>query len=307
MKSPQERALWTLLNHHDLYHATLRFEETAGLDYHRCSLFGELTIPGGVELADLRRKLSEWSVTHGRGKGIDVKEYWIGDCRLFVCLVEDAGRRDPNFDGRGRLGYLYRRPAYEVVYRLELEKRLLRSYVRGGATVRREVELIFGRAMLGIELPARDDSARYALCRFLDPGGCKLDVSSEPAVERVSVDQLSVLCSDNAMDKITLDFREEASDDDIDARVQSLVAKHTFGAAALVPRVRLRAYFRPKQGRKLRAISVTVTPTTFTYRDDPRYDLIQRLLREWKIDVLNTTSGDTEPTPRAAQRVIPNL
>lgn len=302
--SHHARAMWARVHHPSLYFACLRFEQTEKLKYRRCRVPVRETQPGKAEVDALAKGLSRLSLSYGQGKGVVIKEFEIGTCRLYLCYVEGAPQRDLNFDKKSKLGHLDRRPAYEVVYRYDPADRTLRTYAKGGAVLTRQAQQVFGEVMFGVELPLDSEVGRYNLNRFLKPGGCLLDITGTPEVKAASLIRIQLQSYDPSLDASTHVFRRSATSQAIDRKIQLMLTSGFLVDDPQVDKVRLRFEFRPSPGRRCTYVNVDVTVGSCPLRDERRYEIIAALLKEWKIDEFTASADDSVDTGTPAQCIL---
>ncbi len=109
-----------------------------------------------------------FQLSQGRGRSCEVEVYRRDARYYYFCFSEDYGRTQMEFEA-GRLARRAHRPAFEVVF-VYLPGGALDTHFAGPKKVRRELEEIFGRVILEVELPdIGKDERVYNLNALKDP------------------------------------------------------------------------------------------------------------------------------------------
>ena len=158
-----DKALWAFLNRPRIFQVASQFrraDELPGRYWHKRVEKVPQTDPRDDEKASLELAQAVgayFQLAEGRGRSCEVEVYRRDSRFYYFCFSEDYGRTQMEFEA-GKLARRAHRPAFEVVF-VYSPASALDTHFPGQKKVRQELELIFGRVILGAELPAlgKDD------------------------------------------------------------------------------------------------------------------------------------------------------
>lgn len=251
-----DKAFWTFLNRFRYFEVASRFrqaDEFAGRLWHKRMEDIPQVTPRDDEEA--RQELAQavgayFQLAQGRGRSCEVDVYRRDDRYYYFCFPEDYGRSDLEFGADG-LARTPHRPVFETVF-VYSPATALDTYTPGQKKVRQELEQIFGRVILGVDLPPLGKNERvYHLNAFKERGfNFVFDPASGITDIRLKMLRLTVLGDE--FRRITLEvdptLRPDAVYDLLDHTLVTLPGATRTGegiplALCNVTQVGIRAYF----------------------------------------------------------------
>jgi hypothetical protein len=259
-----DKALWTFLNRERIFAVASQFrkaDELPGRYWHKRLE----NVPGSLPRDDEQatRELADtlgayFQAAEGRGRSCEVDVYRRDSRFYYFCFSEDYGRTQMEFEA-GRLERRAHRPAFEVVF-VYSPGDALDTHFPGPKKARQELEQIFGRVILGTELPplGKDDRV-YHLNALKDP---RFDFRFPPASEltdvRIKELRLTVMGADFRRITAEVDptMRRDAIHELLDHVLETTPGATREGvriplALCNVTRVGIRAYFTDPATRKV--------------------------------------------------------
>jgi len=250
-----DKAFWTFLNRPRYFEVAARFrraDEYAGRSWHKRMEDVPQVIPRDDQDAclELAQAVGAYfQLTQGRGHSCVVDVYRRDARYYYFCFPEDYGRSDLEFGAEG-LARTPHRPVFETVF-VYSPSTALDTYTPGQKKVRQNLEQIFGRIILGVELPSPGKDERVYQLNALK--NRQFDFVYDPAsgITDVRIRKLRLTVLGDEFRRITLEvdstLRREAVYDLLD---------HTLGthpgtpegnriplALCNITRVGVRAYF----------------------------------------------------------------
>lgn len=248
----------------------------------------------------------------GRGHACKV-DHWRRDNRLYwFAHPEDYPEGRLIYDERHELRSETQRPAFEVIFVYCQEEGSLDLFVHGDKNTVTDLQRIFGRAILEVELEDPEATgAVYELLGLLDRR-FPLPLEPEDGVEEARVRRLRLRImesqqgSRNRMRRITLeagarDDREAVYDllDDV------LASERIPRELLMVQHVGLQLVFRPDAKGRRRTLSFDLShPDSCSLKYDPSHLVAKGLLKRWGLDVSGRTEDNPPKRRRSVQRVI---
>jgi hypothetical protein len=151
-----DKALWTFLHRPRIFQVASQFrraDEFSARYWHKRIEQVPKVEPRDDESAchELAEAIgSYFQLAQGRGRSCEVEVYRRDSRYYYFCFAEDYGRTQVEFDER--LARRAHRPAFEVIF-VYSPASALDIHFPGPKKVREELEQIFGRVVLGTELP----------------------------------------------------------------------------------------------------------------------------------------------------------
>ena len=290
MESMLACALWTFLNHHDdIFEVARRFDYADGQTFHKRPYLPHVeAIPTEESTERLQQALSEYyRREEGRGQGCQVDNYRRGDQYYYFCYLEDYGENRPGFDEEHRFKREKMRPAFEVILIYEPLEQTLESKVMGGRQVRSEIERIFGRTVLGVDLGAPPDlGAAYDLSGLLHRD-FEFAIDPSDGIEQVALRRLKFRIMGREYRSITLEVGANAPVKAIWDLYDEVLANNRITKDLLtVLHARIRIVFRPDtKGRSPKRTFTVSHPNSCSLKCDPKDEIAKACLKRWKLDV----------------------
>lgn len=204
-----DKAFWCFLKRRRVFDVALQFVSADNLSgrYWR-KRKGVPRVPAAVDESDIRALGAALSMyfreRQGRGQSCTVECYKRGDEDWFFAFPEDYGMTSIEYE-QNKLERRPRKPAFEVVFVYSQTEGTLDTYFQGRVDVVRELQRIFGKAILRKSLPnEEDDKAVYEL-DALGRRGFHFAYGPESGIEGVRVKSLRFTNRVGYRNRITLE------------------------------------------------------------------------------------------------------
>lgn len=299
MNSDLDCSLWTLLEHPRVFLVAKRFDYADNLTFEKRAGLPDVEMqPSNEAKAHMREALSEYyRKEQGRGQGCQIDHYIRGPRHYYFCYLEDYAETRQVYQNH-KLSTSRQRPAFDVILIYDPLERTLESKIAGGKAVRAEVERIFGRAMLGVDLgPPPDKEIVFDLQGLMDRA-FEFPIDPEDGLDNVTLRRLKLRIMGRDNRSITLEVGAKADGKAIWDLLDQILAGNKIPRELLVPvQASIRAQFRRKGGRA-QSLSFNVSyPNSCTLKADPKDEILKHCLKRWKID-LSGRDGYSAPQPR---------
>jgi hypothetical protein len=154
MGGPLECSFWTFLQHRNIFDVARRLDYADDLHFEKRGYLPTVeVVPNDESTERLRNALSEYyRREEGRGHGCQVDMYTRGNRYYYFCFLEDYTRTEPAWDDAHKLKLERRKPVFEIILIYNPAERTLESKIRGGKRVRADVERVFSRTVMGVDL-----------------------------------------------------------------------------------------------------------------------------------------------------------
>lgn len=217
MDSRFDKAMWVYLNHHEIWDAVVMFARADNLSSGRSwTRRGDLPVvePGtsAEHIAKLKEALSAfYRERQGRGHHKWVEHFERGGNQdYYFVYLSDYAETHINFDNAGQFQRTSDRRAFEIVFAYDRDAGTLDMFAKGGKKVVEPLQRIFGRVILGVNLPPPDPNAHpYALDHLMDRGfGFPTD--PEDGIAEVTLRRMRISIVGNRRRRILLEPDAEA-------------------------------------------------------------------------------------------------
>lgn len=304
MSGALEFAFWVFLEHRSVFDVAGRldyaddqkFQKRKGLPNPR---------PDAPEDGNdrLRRNLSDFFCREqGRGRGCKVEHYVRGSKHYYFCFLEDYAETRQVFDEH-ELVTQRQKPAFEVIFIYDPVARTLETKVRGGKGVREEVERVFGRSILGLDLDPPSDSGIVYELNVLFDRSFEFAICPSDSVERVCLRRLRLKVMGREPRTISLEVGAGLHDKAIWDLYDATLGKGEITKDLMtVMQAGISVVFRPDRKGKVRKLFCTVShPDACSLKNDPRDEMVKELLARWGIDVSGRDEDSAKKPGFAAQ------
>jgi len=310
-RSHHERAFWVFLKHSKVFGVARHFRHADNLSGHSWRKRRNLPPCEAATDAESKERLKDQVSAYyrrkdGRGHVCHVEHYRRGSRLYWFCYPEDYAGTYVGYDKRGELKVLPQRPAFDVIFIYYEDNRSLDIYVRGDKATVADLQRIFGRTILGVEL---DEVAAgevvYQLNDLLDRD-FPFATKAEDGVEAVTLRGLRLRIAGRENRRVTLEadpaVNRKAVWDLLDDVTKGLGVPREM---ILVTQATIQLTFRADDSGRPRSLAFSVShPEACSLKDDPLHDVARDLLKRWGLDV----SGLPETAParrgRSAQYVF---
>lgn len=306
MSGHLERAFWTFLEHPRVFHVAQRFHHADRIGrWHKWQDLPETEAATDEEsYKRLEANISEYySRAEGRGYQCQVDHYQR-DSRLYWFAYPEDYAESRLIWEEHELRSATQRPAFEVIFVYDQEDRWLDLHARGGRKVARELLLVFGRAILGVDLKDIDEGAAYELNGLLNPD-FRFALKPTDGVDQARLRSIRVRILGHGNRRITLEAN--ASQDPEAVRRMLDVVLGTGGIPrdlVVVDRVSLQLVFRQGVSKQQQLSFYVAHPNTCSLKHNPEDEIARQLLQRWGLDVSGRAKGSASERRRSAQYVI---
>jgi len=303
-----ERAFWTFLHHPKVFRVAQQLHYAAGLaSWDRSRDLPECKPDTSREgTRRLESDLSQYySRAEGRGHHCKVDHY-RRDSRLYwFAHPEDYAESRLVYDIKHMLRPQTQRPAFEVIFVYDEKDRWLDLHARGSHDTKRELRLVFGRAILGVDLSGLDDQGiSYELNGILRPD-FQFVLQPEDGVDCALLQSLRVRIMGEANRRITLEANTRKDPGGVRELLQVVLkAKGIPSDLVVADRASIQLVFRPEAASRKRLTIRVSHPNSCSLKHDPEDDIARELLRRWNIDVSGRTQDGSAKRRRSVQYII---
>lgn len=292
-------SFWTFLEHPRVFEVAKRFDYADGLTFETRPYLPKVEMQPSEEAKEhLRVALSEYyRKEQGRGQGCHIDHYIRGDRHYYFCFLEDYAETRQVYQDHV-LGTSKQKPAFDIIMVYDPAQRTLESKIKGGKQVRGDVERIFGRSMLGVDLgPPPDKGVVFDLCGLMSRD-FEFALESDDGIEHVSLLRLKMRIMGREHRTVTIEVGAHSDDKAVWDLLDQLMCTDGIPKELLSPvQVKIRAVFIRKRGRSAtRSFNITY-PNRCTLKVDPRDEVLKQCLKRWKID-LSGRDDYSPPQPR---------
>jgi hypothetical protein len=312
-----EFAFWVFLEHPKVFEVASHFHRADNLPGRSWRKRADLPPVEAATDKESCKRLEEaisayYRRKEGRGHACKV-DHWRRDNRLYwFAHPEDYPEGRLIYDEQHELKSETQRPAFDVIFVYCQEEGSLDLYVHGEKETVLDLQRIFGRAILGVELPDPEATGVvYELQRLLDRN-VQLPLEPEDGVEEARVRRLRLRIMEsqhgnrNRLRRLTLeagakDDREAVYDllDDV------LAGERIPREVLMVQHAGLQLVFRPDERGRRRTLSFDVShPDSCSLKYEPRHLVAKGLLKRWGLDVSGRAENGPPKRRRSVQHVI---
>jgi hypothetical protein len=311
MSGHSERAFWAFLTHPEVFNVARKFHYADNLSWWR----KRHRLPPAVAATDgesqhrLAADISHYYVAReGRGHACELDHYKRGEALYWFAYPEDYAETRLLYDEKRRLEPRMQRPAFEVIYVYKPDEHSLELFVRGDKRTVYELQKVFGRAILGVELlEERKDSVTYELNGLLDRNFAFV-LEPGDGIESVEVRALRLEIMGTSRKRITLETVGSGEPQAVYNLLDDILAGNRIPRDLLIiTQAKFRLVFHADATGRKGTLTFTVgCPNSCTLRQGPRDDLGRECLKRWGIDVSGRSSADPPESGLPAQYCIHN-
>ena len=244
----------------------------------------------------------------GRGQRCHIDHYERGGRLYWFAYPEDYPEGKLIYDDEGELRLQTQRPAFEVIFVYSSQKRSLETFARGGRKTGNELQVLFGKAVLGVELSESQDGGVVYELNALFHRDFPFPTDPQDGIEEVRVRRLRLNVMGQHSRRITL----EASARDHPRAIYDLLDDVVAGDRIPKDLLRVqgagfRLLFRPDVHSRRRVLTFSVSsPDSCSLKHDldPRHEAARGCLKRWGIDVSDLSDDDPPRRGGNAQYVI---
>ena len=307
MKGHLERAFWVFLEHPKVFAVSQQFHHADNLTARSWRKRKDLPPAEPSTDAHSRQRLADvisayYRQKEGRGRACQVDHYRRGDRLYWFAYPEDYAEGRLIYDDQHRLSIQTQRPAFEVIFVHDPQEQSLDLFVRGDRRTVGDLQRIFGRAILGLELEDPEaPEATYELKGLLSRD-FPLPLELGDGVEQVRVRRLRLGIMGREYMRITLEANARDNPKAIYDLLDDVLAGQRIPRDLLtVVGVNLQMAFRAVAGDRSRTLSFDVSyPDSCSLKYDPKHETAKALLKRWGIDA----SGRTQKDPASRRQPV---
>ena len=307
MKGHLEPAFWVFLEHPKVFAVAQQFHHADHLTARSWRKRKDLPPAEPSTDAHSSQRLADvisayYHQKEGRGRGCQVDHYRRGDRLYWFAYPEDYAEGRLIYDEQHRLLLQTQRPAFEVIFVHDPKEQSLDLFARGDRRTVGDLQRVFGRAILGVELEDPEaPEATYELNGLLSRD-FPLPLEPGDGVEQVRVRRLRLGIMGREYKRITLEANVRDNPKAIYGLLDDVLAGQRIPRDLLtVVGVNLQMAFRAVAGNRSRTLSFDVSyPDSCSLKYDPKHETAKALLKRWGID----GSGRTQKDPASRRRPV---
>jgi hypothetical protein len=302
-----ERAFEVFLNHPQVFEVAQRIDYANGLTFSKRKGLPELLEEPNEDIKKaFEQTLSAYyRQNEGRGHGCQIDHYKRGDRHYWFAFLADYPQSRHIYDDENKLNIQSQRPAFELVFVYHMAEQSLEINGAGGKRRLSDLQRIFGRAILNVDLAETTDrEIIYDLNGLLDRDFA-FDTDVEDGIEKVRLKKLKFNIIGREDTVITLESRPSITGQGIHDIIDILLKEMNIPKSLLcVVQAGIQIVFRPLESKRKKMVSFTVSrPDTCSLKCEPKHETAKSYLKRWKLDV--TGSPDyTPPVPRSDAQYI---
>ncbi len=287
-----ERTFWAFLRHPEVFRVAQRFHYASGLSsWDRTRDLPECEPDTSKEGTQrLEKAISEYyRKAEARGHNCKVDHY-RRDSRLYwFAYPEDYAESRLVYNEAHELKTETQRPAFEVIFVYDEKGHWLDLHARGAQDTKKELRLILGRAILGVDLSSLDDdSVSYDMNRLLRPD-FQFVLRPKDGVEQALLRSLRIRIMGEANRRITVEANTAKDHEAVTKLLQIILkAKGIPTDLIVADRAVVQLVFRSETTPRKR-LAIRLQPRTCSLQHDPEDDIARELLRRWGIDISDTS------------------
>lgn len=242
----------------------------------------------------------------GRGQVCLVDHYRRGERLYWFAYPQDYPMGALVYDARRRLRVSTQRPAFEVVFIHTPEERSLDVWVQGDKDTLRDLQIIWARTVLGVELgPTPGTPVVYEL-DGLASRDYRLPLRHEDGVDDVRITRLRLRLLAWGGQHLTIEASASQGPKAIYDVLEALARAQSFEKDQLqVVSAGFRLAFRETPFRRRQILHFNVShPDSCSLKSDEPDEVAKQLLRRWGIDVSTPSIDNSEDTRQSLQRTF---
>lgn len=241
----------------------------------------------------------------GRGYGCQIDYYKRENKHYWFAHPEDYAVARLVYTEDHQLSKETQRPAFELIFDYSEQDNILRIYAKCDKATLTDLQKVFGRAILGVDLGDPPANGVIYELDALRERSFQFHLELEDGVETVKVKKLKlkVMGSDQ---RITLETTAKRDSKEIYNLLDKVLAGGELPRDLLtVASVGLQLVFISNRSKRSKTLSFNVSyPDSCSLKLDPKHELAKSLLKRWKLDV-SGRADYTPPEPRLdAQYII---
>jgi hypothetical protein len=301
MDSHLDAAFWTFLEHPRVFDVASQFTHADGLPGR--SWRKRIDLPDGDPATDEGSwtKLGDaigkyYREKEGRGQVCHVDHYKREDQLYWFAYPQDHATTALEYDAHREFKRRTVQPAFEVIFVFEPEFGTLDTYVKGKQEIVEDLEEIWGRAIMGLELGPPTYLGEIYKLEPLKRKDFPFPVDPTSGIEDVRVRLMRLKIPGPGNQRITL----EANVGEDRETVYRLLGKITEGGKipldhVYLSQVELQIVFRDEGRRKGKVLNCRISyPNHCSLKHDPKDEIAREHLVKWGIDVSGHVIPDSE-------------
>jgi len=305
-----EMAFSVFLDHPDLFKAASRFSHADALLPHsdKRDMMPDIEpLISSDALQNLAAAISKYyRREQGRGHRCQVDHQPRGSRHYFFAYPEDYAEARLIFDENDRLDVQVQRSAFDVIFEYHREEGTLTTWVKGGRSVVRDMQRLFGRAILSAELGDPPGRGEVYNLDGLRNESFAMPLEPEDEIEQVRITKLKLRLMGKDRRVITL---EAGSDNDPNAvyrLLNDVLAGGKISRELLtIQQVGLLFVFRSPDGDRGRHLRCTVSsPRSCSLKSDYYDEIAKKYLRNWGLDVSRRLEPHAPGSRQSVQRLL---
>jgi hypothetical protein len=312
-KSHLEGAFWVFLNHPDVFQVAKRFQRADTLSRRYWIKRGDVPktkadiTQAGKER--LEKAISEYyRLKEGRGHACHADHYARGKYLYWFCYPEDYAEGRLVYGEDQELRVETQRPAFEVIFIYCEKEGSLEVFAKGGSKTEGELQRVFGRAILEVELGDPDAAGVVYELNPLLNRSFPFPTDPKDRVADVRVKRLKLKILGRGNRRITLEIIGKGQQESVYDLLDDVLAGGRFPRDLLqLQQVSLQLVFRPDEKQHTRTLTIHVShPHSCALKADPQGEIAKDLLKKWGIDVSGRAENSHPSRRHSVQRLLPS-
>lgn len=285
---PYGKSMWAWLNRPEAFEKALLIHQVEHLSWWRKrndlpTLPPDMSAAARARLEEEIASMLTWE--QGRGKVCTVEALERGGTVYFFAHPDDFVQNVTAHDEDGQLAPRTFRATFPIVFAYTQGEGALELYAKLPAKLKRRLEEIFARTVLGRELGPWNPEAAYELDHLKDPS-FRLQTDPEDCL-RVHISKMR-LVPKNTGRRIFVEIDEDDPEDTIHRTIEECLNQERLPLSEVwVNLVTFCFEFLPMEGRRPGRLTFDVGfPSSCSLRNarPERVELVQKYLKRWEID-----------------------
>jgi hypothetical protein len=283
--TPLGQAFWAYLHHPDLFAVSRLFRSADLLPrWHRSCVPPATPLPPEEATRRLRDDLrAYYKENQDRGYGGEVQRHPRDTrCYWFACL-QDYPKEVRLYDDDRQLQTATLELGFAIIFVYDQQAGTLAIACKGNLEHTLDLQRLFGRAVLNVELPRDGAGEVYHLQRLLDPA-LPLPLTPEDQVEAVHVQYIGIEFLGQRRRSITVNTGSSGETDGVHEMIDRVVSGfHVPRDLLTVTQIGLHLTVRASAGRPPVSQVIHLTPQYCSCTEGPLGEDLRQLLRRWGI------------------------
>jgi len=312
MDGHHRRAFWAFLEHDRVFEVAKDLNRADNLPRRSWRTRSDLPEASAATDQESGERLAEavsayYRQKEGRGYACSVDHYERGDRLFWFVYPEDWARTEVGYGEDGELKPWTWRPAFEVVFAHSPEEHSLEVYAKGSKHTAWDLQKLFGRVILGVDLADPDASPPPYRLNGLKRRDFPFPVDSADGIDDVRVRKLRFYLIGRGNRRITLEANVQQDREAVYDLLDQALAEERVPLELLnVSQAGLQIVFRPdKPGGRGTTLNFDISyPESCSLKQDPKDLVAKEYLKRWGIQVPESIESASQGGRGRAQYML---